>query len=267
MKYISIKDYIYNHLCHLQLDLKNLVFLKCVKNSRFWMLNVDSLFSSFFVICLLTFFLHIKCKKLSVYSPENFQIFIEIILVFINKQIYSSIKKNSIFISSISFLNFVWIFCMNSISLLPHDVVLYITSNLIGINNLHIIPTADINITLAMSLSVLIILIYYKIKNRGFGIFMKKLFFHPFNFFFMIPFNLILELIEHISKVISLGLRLFGNIYSCELILLITTSLAPICIQWLLIFLLSIFHMPIILLQSFIFMILTIVYISVSIED
>ena len=157
------------------------------------------------------------------------------------------------------------IFMMNSFDLLPVDLLATIGA-LTG-HELHakVVPTTDLNTTFAMSFSIFALLIYYSIKAKGFGGFISEFLLHPFGKYLM-PVNFLMKCVEEISKPVSLGMRLFGNMYAGELIFLLI-ALLPFWAQPLLSAPWAIFHILIILLQAFIFMMLTLVYVGQAHED
>ena len=148
--------------------------------------------------------------------------------------------------------------------LLPVDLLPMIAS-VIGIDYLRVVPSTDLNATFGLSIAVFILIIFYSIKIKGAVGFAKELMFTPFGPW-LLPFNLLLKVVEELAKPISLGLRLFGNLYAGELIFILI-ALLPFYIQPLLSFPWAIFHILIITLQAFIFMVLTIVYLSLAHED
>jgi F-type H+-transporting ATPase subunit a len=136
-----------------------------------------------------------------------------------------------------------------------------------GIPYLRVVPSADMNATFALSLTVFVLIIIYSIKGKGVGGYTKELLFHPFGKNpLLIPFNLILNIVELIAKPVSLALRLFGNLYAAEM-LFILIALLPFWAQWLPGSAWAIFHILVIPLQAFIFMTLTIVYLSLAYEE
>ena len=152
---------------------------------------------------------------------------------------------------------------MNLMDLLPIDLLPGV-AKLVGVEHLRVVPTTDVNITFAMSISVFILILYYSIKAKGIGGFTKELTMQPFNHPLAIPFNFVLEGVSLIAKPISLSLRLFGNLYAGELIFILIALLGvwqlPLHFLW------AVFHILIIVLQAFIFMMLTIVYLSLAHE-
>lgn len=163
---------------------------------------------------------------------------------------------------------FVWVFLMNLMDLLPIDLLPYIPVSIsLALSALRVVPSADVDITLSMALGVFILILFYSIKMKGIGGFAKELTLQPFNHWAFIPVNLILEGVSLLSKPISLGLRLFGNMYAGELIFILIAGLLPWWSQWILNVPWAIFHILIITLQAFIFMVLTIVYLSMASEE
>ena len=162
---------------------------------------------------------------------------------------------------------FVWVFLMNFMDLLPIDFLPYIGEHVFGLPALRVVPSADVNVTLSMALGVFILILFYSFKMKGVGGFAKELTLQPFNHPLFIPINLILEGVSLLSKPVSLGLRLFGNMYAGELIFILIAGLLPWWSQWVLSVPWAIFHILIISLQAFIFMVLTIVYLSMASEE
>lgn len=259
------KEYIKHHLQHLQLDLFTFKLVNHnEKNFSFWILNIDSIFFSLITgFLFLIFFYKISKNFNSSCNPSKMQMFIEIIIEFVNKNVKDICIEKIKIIAPLSLTIFVWIFLMNTIDLLPTDLS-SIICYLFGLPNIRIVPSADINISLAMSLCVFIIILFYNIKFKGTFNFIKEILFQPFNHFIFIPINIILELVSLLSKPISLSLRLFGNIYAGELIFILISGLIPWWLQSFLSLPWAIFHILVIFLQSFIFMTLTIVYLSMS---
>lgn len=264
----SYRDYIHHHLKHLQFDLINFKLLKINENqSSFWLINIDSIFFSLFLGFIFFIFFLIVINKMKLYKPNKTQIVVELIVEFINSNVRDICgKKIDKFICSLSLTIFIWIFLMNIMDLLPIDFFSILIS-LFGIYYVRSVPSADINVTLAISLCVFLIILFYNIKNKNIIGFTKEIIFHPFNHIIFIPINIILELVSLLSKPISLSLRLFGNMYAGELIFILIASLLPWWSQFFLSFPWSILHILVTFLQSFIFMILTIVYLSMSFKS
>ncbi len=149
--------------------------------------------------------------------------------------------------------------------LFPVDIIPNV-AGMMGISYMRVVPSTDLNATFALSMSVFCLIIYYNLKIKGVFHFGKELLLHPFNHWLLIPFNILLNLVEYLAKPISLALRLFGNLYAGELIFILI-ALMPWYIQPLLSFPWAVFHILIITLQAFIFMVLTIVYLSMAHEE
>ncbi|MFB0975349.1 MAG: FoF1 ATP synthase subunit a, partial [Tolumonas sp.] len=157
-------------------------------------------------------------------------------------------------------------FLMNAMDLLPIDYLPHL-AQLSNIPYLRVVPSADVNITLSMSFGVFFLILFYSIKIKGVGGFVKELTLTPFNHWAFVPINLLLETVTLISKPISLGLRLFGNMYAGEMIFILIAAMLPWWSQWFLNVPWAIFHILVITLQAFIFMVLTIVYLSMASEE
>ncbi|MFB6435060.1 MAG: F0F1 ATP synthase subunit A [Candidatus Malihini olakiniferum] len=249
------QEYIGHHLKHLQVG------------SGFWSINVDSMF---FSIALGIFFLFIfrrVAKKATSSVPGKLQTSVEIIIGFVDSNVRDMFHGKSKLIPPLALTIFVWVFLMNAMDLLPIDFLPFIGQQWLGLPYLRVVPTADINITLSMSLGVFILMLFYSIKIKAFCGFIKELSMQPFNHPVFVPINLILEGVSLLSKPVSLGLRLFGNIYAGELIFILISGFLPWWSQWLLSVPWAIFHILIITLQAFIFMVLTIVYLSMVSEE
>lgn len=160
---------------------------------------------------------------------------------------------------------FVWVFLMNSLKWIPVDYIPGI-AGLLGLPAFKIVPTADPNGTFGLSLGVFILILFYSVKVKGFGGFSKELAFTPFNHWSLVPFNLFLEILGLLTKPLSLALRLFGNMYAGEVVFILI-ALLPFYVQWTLNVPWAIFHILVIPLQAFIFMVLTVVYLSSAHEE
>jgi F-type H+-transporting ATPase subunit a len=151
--------------------------------------------------------------------------------------------------------------------LLPIDLLPYLGEHVFDLPALRIVPSADVNITLSMSLGVFVLILFYSLRSKGTVGFIRELALQPFNHPCLIPFNLLLEGVSLLSKPLSLGLRLFGNMYAGELVFILIAALLPCWNQWTLSVPWAIFHILVIALQAFIFMTLTIVYLSMASEE
>lgn len=247
----SPQEYIKHHLQNLQIG------------EGFWAVNIDSLFFSVLTGLFFLWLFRKTAKKATSGVPGKLQCFVEILIEFIDKNVKEIYNGKSALIAPLALTIFVWVFLMNLLDLIPVDFIPY-SAQLAGIPYLRIVPTADVSITLSMAIGVFILIIFYSIKIKGLSGFVKEYTLHPFNHWVFIPINLVLELVSLLAKPISLGLRLFGNMYSGELIFILVASLLPWWSQWMLSLPWAIFHILIITLQAFIFMVLTIVYLSMA---
>lgn len=232
----------------------------------FWTVNIDTLVTSWVLglLFLLTFV--IVARRFKVANPGKFQLFIELVFEMVSSQVNDAYHKKSKFIAPLALTIFCWVFLFNLMDDLPVDIINFFTTNL-GHPSAHwrLVPSADINLTFALSLSVLILIIVYSIWAKGVGGWSKELLTKPFGKW-LLPFNLLFQLIEIFSKPISLALRLFGNMYAGEMIFILI-ALLPWYLQWILGTPWAIFHILIITLQAFLFMMLTVVYLSLAVEE
>lgn len=259
------QQYIAHHLCNLQFDLRTWDWVQSGNSTSFYILNIDSIFFSAILAILFLIIVNTAIKSATTGIPGKLQTFFEIIILFIDHHIKDMFHGTNKIIGPISMTVFVWIVLMNSMDLIPIDFLPYIAKNIFGLDGgLRIVPSADVNITCSMALNIFIIMIYYQIKINGVIGFIKELIYKPFNHPLCIPINFFLEIISLISKPVSLSLRLFGNMYSGELIFILISALIPWWIQWILNVPWAIFHILIAILQAFIFMVLTIIYLSSS---
>jgi F-type H+-transporting ATPase subunit a len=234
------------------------------KEMGFWALNLDTLGVSIILGSLFLYFFKKAATSPTAGVPSGLQNFVEMVVDFVDGSVKDSFNGRNPLIAPLSLTIFVWIVLMNTMDLVPVDYLPYL-GQMIGIPYLKVVPTTDPNMTFAMALGVFFLIIFYSIKVKGPGGFFAELAFHPFPKFLM-PFNLFLELVSLISKPISLALRLFGNMYAGEMIFILI-ALLPLSAQWALSVPWAIFHILIVILQAFIFMTLTIVYLSMAHEE
>ncbi|HMI77136.1 MAG TPA: F0F1 ATP synthase subunit A [Buchnera sp. (in: enterobacteria)] len=260
------QTYISHHLNHLQMDLKtfNIINPEKISLENFWVLNLDSIFFSILLGSIFLILFYTVSKNMTLYVPGKLQSVIELIFNFINANVQEIYGIKSKLIAPLSLTVFVWILLMNIMDLLPIDLLPLIGQYIFNLPALRVVPSADVNITLSMSISIFILILFYSITIKGMISFLKELVLQPFNYPVLFIFNLILESVSLLSKPISLGLRLFGNMYAGEMIFILIAGLLPWWLQWILTVPWAIFHILIILLQAFIFMILTIVYLSMA---
>jgi F-type H+-transporting ATPase subunit a len=229
----------------------------------FWTLHLDTLFFSAVLGSLFIWVFKKAAENATTEVPGLVQNFVEMMVEFVDSQVKDSFHGQSKIIAPLALTVFCWVFLFNFMDLFPVDLLPTIGS-VMGIPYLRSVPSTDLNATFALSISVFSLIIFYSIKIKGWG-FAKELLFQPFGPWFL-PFNLLLKLVEEIAKPISLALRLFGNLYAGELIFILI-ALLPAYLQPFLSLPWAIFHLLIITLQAFIFMVLTIVYLSMAHES
>lgn len=257
-------EYIQHHLQNLQVCRIDgeWVWNECAGN--FWTINVDSMFFSVLLgVLFLTVFRSVA-KRATSGVPGRLQAAVESLVEFVDTSVKDTFHGENKLLAPLGLTIFVWVFLMNLMDLVPVDWIPGL-AHAIGIPYLKVVPTTDVNITFAMSISVFILILFYSIKAKGIGGFTKELTLQPFNHPIAIPFNLVLEGVALLAKPISLALRLFGNLYAGELIFILIALLGlwqlPLHFMW------AVFHILIIVLQAFIFMMLTIVYIALAQEQ
>lgn len=236
-------------------------------------IHVDTMGWSIFLGIVFCWLFRRAAKNATAGVPGGLQNFVEVIIGFVDSNVKDTYNGTSKVIAPLALTIFVWIFLMNLLDLIPVDFIPTLATmfavNVLGVPEhevfFKIVATTDVNATLGMGFSVFALIIYYSIKMKGVGGFAKELTFHPFNTIWLTWFNFLLEGIALIAKPISLALRLFGNMYAGEL-LFILIALLPWYVQWTLSVPWAIFHILIITLQAFVFMMLTIVYLSMASE-
>ncbi|MGB0662740.1 MAG: F0F1 ATP synthase subunit A [Pontibacterium sp.] len=267
---VTSSEYITHHLTNLTFGnhpTNGLSFAHSAQEAAemgFWAINVDTMAWS---VGLGIFFLWLfrkVAKSVTSDVPGNTQNAIEVIVEFVDENVKGIFPHSNPVIAPLALVIFVWIFLMNLMDLVPIDWIPFVASEM-GIYFMKIVPTTDVNATAGMALSVFALIIYYSIKIKGVGGFLKELSFQPLGKWFL-PFNLFLEVVGLLAKPVSLSLRLFGNMYAGELIFILI-ALLPFWLQWALSVPWAIFHILVITLQAFIFMVLTIVYLAMAHED
>ncbi|ODC04786.1 F0F1 ATP synthase subunit A [Terasakiispira papahanaumokuakeensis] len=267
----NASEYIQHHLQNLTYGLHPEYGLKFAENAAeakamgFWAIHVDTIGWSVVLGGLFLFLFRKAAKSMTQGVPGGLQNFVEIMVEFVDKSVKETFHGRSQLIAPLSLTIFCWVFLMNLMDLVPVDWLPALFGAM-GVHYMKVVPTTDVNATMGMSISVFLMIIFYSIKIKGVSGFTKELTLQPFNNKLMIPFNLLLEGVGLLAKPVSLGLRLFGNLYAGELIFILI-ALLPFWIQWALSVPWAIFHILIITLQAFIFMMLTIVYLSMAHED
>ncbi|OZA76870.1 F0F1 ATP synthase subunit A [Polynucleobacter sp. 39-46-10] len=245
----------------------------------FSIINLDTVFWASLMGLLTVFILLIAARRATPGVPGRFQCFIEMIVEMAETQSKSIVHGDRSYIAPLALFVFFWIILLNTLDLIPVDWVLgvnhFIESFGVHVPHHKVVPTTDLNATMGMSMSVLLLVFFYSFKVKGFGGFLHELISAPFGAkWYLAPFNLALNIIEYLAKGVSLGMRLFGNMYAGELVFLLIALLGSVWTfsldlslfglvghviagsAW------AIFHILVILLQAFIFMMLTLVYIG-----
>lgn len=249
-------EYIQHHLHNLSIG------------EGFWTFHLDTFFFALILAVLLGWIAKKVGDNLDPDNPKGLQNFLEVILEFVEKQVKDAFVGYNPLIGPLALTLFVWIFLMNTMDLIPVDL-LPMVAGWMGIPYLKVVPTANLDTTLGLAGSVFALIVYFNIKMKGLVGFIKMYLFHPFpaqNIFIkilLIPINILMTTIEEVAKPVSMGLRLFGNMFAGELIFILI-ALLPWWIQWVPGGMWAVFHILVITLQAFIFMLLTIVYLSIA---
>jgi F-type H+-transporting ATPase subunit a len=258
----TASEYIVHHLGHLSTQHQEKII-------DFSIINLDTVFWSVLMGVVGLTFMVVAARRATTGVPGRFQAFIEMVVEMVNDQAKNIIHGDRTFIAPLALTVFVWVFLMNSLDFLPVDLFAGIFRLFDMEPHFRIVPTADLNGTLGMSLGVLALMLYYNVKIKGLGGFIHELFCAPFGAHpaLWLP-NLGLNIIEFVAKTVSLGMRLFGNMYAGELVFLLIALLGSTATWWgfgmqvIAGSIWAIFHILIVLLQAFIFMMLTLVYIG-----
>ena len=270
----TMTDYIKHHLHFLEAQ---------VGEGAFGVLHLDSLFFKLLLSAIfLTLFLRVARRSTSG-VPGKLQCFIEMIVEFVDQSVRDTFHGKSKFIAPLALTIFCLVFLMNFMDMIPVDLLPAAAAQA-GVPYLRVVPTADINTTFGLSIGVFLLIQYFGVKHKGIGTFVGEMFTAPFHApnvvgkILLAPFNLLLRIIEELVRPVSLALRLFGNMYAGELIFILiacmtlgaslasgmTYLMAPL--QFVAGFVWTAFHILVITLQAFIFMMLTIVYLSMAAE-
>jgi F-type H+-transporting ATPase subunit a len=272
----SAGEYIQHHLTNLQVCrvegawVWNSTENPAACQGTFYALNVDSMGWSLFLGVVFAWLFRKVAKRMTTGRPGKLQAAIELVIGFIDTSVRDAFHGHSKLIAPLSLTIFMWVFLMNLMDLIPVDILPLIAERGLHIPYFKVVPTTDVNITFGMSITVFLLTIFYSIKIKGAIGFSKEFTMHPIApptrgigliaAPIIIAFNLLLELVSFIARPLSLSLRLFGNMYAGELIFILIALLGvyqlPLHFGW------AVFHVLVITLQAFIFMMLTIVYLS-----
>lgn len=252
----SVSEYIQHHLHHWQWVM--------VKGSQFWVLNVDTLLVSIVLGFGFVLSFWLVARNASTGIPAKWQSFVEVLVEWVEGSVKETFHQENDLVAPLALTIFVWVFLMNFMDLIPVDLFPRLFGYA-GVSNFKLVPTADPSATFALSITVFILVIYYNFKAKGPVNLGKEVLTKPFGIW-LFPINIVFRLIDELVKPMSLSLRLFGNLFAGELIFILIAALLPWWAQWTVGGVWAIFHILIILIQAFIFMMLTIVYISMAHE-
>ncbi|GEA09008.1 ATP synthase subunit a [Alteromonas sp. KUL42] len=271
----TTSEYIKHHLTNATMCSTDngIAFNKACSDAGFWAWHVDTLAWSIGLGLLFLFIFRSVAKKATTGVPGKMQAFVELIVEFVDDNVKSTFHGKSALIAPLALTIFVWVLLMNLMDLIPVDVLPTIAgligSSAFGMDPhdvyMKAVPTTDLNLTFALAAGVFILILFYSIKMKGIGGFTKELTMQPFGHPLFIPVNFILETVTLLARPLSLALRLFGNLYASELIFILIATIGyfqlPLHFMW------AVFHILVLPLQAFIFMMLTIVYLSLAAED
>jgi F-type H+-transporting ATPase subunit a len=265
----SAGEYIIHHLHHLQNKPQHGVV-------DFSVINLDSVFFTVVLGAIGCWLLWLAARKATSGRPGRFQAAVEILVEMVDSQAKGIVHnaQSRKMVAPLALTVFVWIFLLNAMDMLPVDLLPWVNEHTLGLPYLRVVPTADLSITMGLSLGVLLVCLFYNVKIKGAGGWVHELFSAPFgDKWFLYPVNFAMQLIEFVAKTVSHGMRLFGNMYAGELIFMLIAllggawSLSGTGVALFLLHLLAgsvwtIFHILIITLQAFVFMMLTLVYVG-----
>ena len=271
----TTSEYIKHHLTNATMCSTDngIAFNKACSGAGFWAWHVDTLAWSIGLGLLFLIIFRSVASKATTGVPGKMQAFVELVVEFVDDNVKSTFHGKSALIAPLALTIFVWVLLMNLMDLVPVDLIPWV-SGLIGqaafgmdphdVYN-KAVPTTDLNLTFALASGVFILILFYSIKMKGIGGFAKELTMQPFGHPIFIPVNFILETVTLLARPLSLALRLFGNLYASELIFILIATIGyfqlPLHFMW------AVFHILVLPLQAFIFMMLTIVYLSLAAED
>nr|WP_283626738.1 F0F1 ATP synthase subunit A [Alteromonas macleodii] len=271
----TTSEYIKHHLTNATMCSTDngIAFNKACSDAGFWAWHVDTLAWSIGLGLLFLIIFRSVASKATTGVPGKMQAFVELVVEFVDDNVKSTFHGKSALIAPLALTIFVWVLLMNLMDLIPVDVLPTIAgligSSAFGMDPhdvyMKAVPTTDLNLTFALAAGVFILILYYSIKMKGIGGFTKELTMQPFGHPLFIPVNFILETVTLLARPLSLALRLFGNLYASELIFILIATIGyfqlPLHFMW------AVFHILVLPLQAFIFMMLTIVYLSLAAED
>jgi F-type H+-transporting ATPase subunit a len=251
----------------------HLTFLTTASDAGgFWRVNVDTVVTSIVLGVVAFGFMWSVTRKATSGVPSKTQAFVELLIDFVNEQCKGIFHGDLKVVAPLALTVGVWVVFMNAMDFLPVDIMAIFYEKVLHQHNWRGVPTADVNTTFALSLSVFALMIFYNIKVKGLGGWVHELFCSPFGSNPLLwPFNLLFNIVEYVSKPLSHSLRLYGNMYAGEIIFLLlglwaATGIVGTVFGGILNLGWAIFHILIVALQAYIFMMLTIVYVAMAHE-
>src|SRR5688572_2344584 len=211
----SVNEYIVHHLTNLTHPVK--------EGGGFWTIHWDSVFFSVLLALVFGGSFYLAARKATSGVPGKFQNFVELIVGFVDTQVKDTFHGSSRLIAPLALTVFCWVFLFNFMDMVPVDLLPWAAGHA-GISHLKVVPSTDLNIVFGMSITVFLLVMFYSVKIKGPGGFAKELLFHPFGVWGL-PANLMLNIIEHLARPVSLALRLFGNLFAGEMIFLLIAVL------------------------------------------
>lgn len=253
---ISQADYVQHHMQNWQVSWQGA--------SPFWTFNVDTIIVSLTLGLVFLGLFYLIARRAVVGVPSRWQNFVEMAVEAVDNTVQDAMHGDRRLIAPLALTIFMWVFLMNFMDLIPVDLLPRVMGS-VGIHHFRAVPTADVTQTFAMSITVFALLIFYNIKSKGMLGLTKEVLSRPFGWYLM-PVNVIFRIVDECVKPMSLALRLFGNLFAGELIFILIAML-PWWGQFTLGVVWTVFHILIITIQAFIFMMLTIVYLSMAQES
>ena len=246
----TTSEYIIHHLTNLH------------AGHGFWTFHLDTLLTSGALGLLFFLGMASVARRARSGVPDGWQNFFEMVVTIIDSQVRDTFHARSMLVTPLAITIFCWVWIMNAVDLIPVDF-LPLVAHATGVGHFKFVPTTDPNLTFAMSISVFFMMMWYNFKFKGVAGFLHEVFTVPFGPW-LAPVNLLFRIIEDLARPISLALRLFGNMYAGEMVFILIALLGvwqlPLALPW------ALFHILIITLQAFVFMMLTVVYMSMAAE-
>jgi F-type H+-transporting ATPase subunit a len=263
---ITTDAYIQHHMHQLAFSLKDMRLHDHAGEvaTGFWTLHLDTFFMSLILAAIFLTLFYFVARRATSGVPGRLQNMVEMLVEFVSNAVKDAFHGKSKLIAPLALTIFVWVLLMNFMDMIPVDLIPMIAAKL-GFPYFRAVPTADVNLTFALSISVFVLIIFYNFKTKGVKGLTKEILTFPFGPW-LFPINILFRLVEELVKPLSMSLRLFGNLFAGELIFILI-ALLPWWIQWTVGSVWTLFHILIILIQAFIFMMLTIVYLSMASES